>query len=70
MSPALWVVAVVLLGIIKALGKDRLNPWLLATVSIWLVVPVIAKTCVFKVTSPVPLSPLKSKSLAASKEST
>ena len=35
-----------------------------AVVTIWFVVPVIAKVSVFNITAPVPLSPLKSKSLA------
>ena len=52
------------------LGKLKFKVWFDALVIIWFEVPVTAKVCAFKLTSPVPLSPLKSKSLPASKLST
>ena len=71
LSPALCVVATELLGIVTPVeSKDISNPWFKAAVVIWFAVPVIAKDWVFKLTSPVPLVPEKSKSLAASKVST
>ena len=54
-------------NVTPALGNCKLNPWLEALDSIWLAVPVIAKVWALRFTSPVPESPLKSKSEALSK---
>ena len=49
------------------LGRFNCNCWLLAVVSIWLAVPITLNVWVLSVTSPVPVSPEKSKSEALSK---
>ena len=71
LSPEVCVVATEPSGIVTPVdNKEISSPWFEAAVVIWFAVPVTAKLSVFKLTSPVPLSPLKSKSEAASKVST